>query len=212
MADKTLIQRLYLIAKGDEGLSAGDQRFARDLIEGKYGYNKRGYLTERQQAAALKMIQRADSSADQQANPDTTPKLSAVYAFLQAAREHLKYPKLMLAMGDHTLKVYLSGSMSKHPNTVNLVTNNEYGEMDVWLGRVFETGEWQHWNKNPELHKEAAQLLERLAVDPAAVAAESGRLSGNCCMCNRALKDERSTDVGYGPTCAKRWGLPWGKK
>ena len=33
-----------------------------------------------------------------------------------------------------------------------------------------------------------------------------------CCFCNRALEDERSTAVGYGPICAGHFGLAWGNR
>lgn len=29
-----------------------------------------------------------------------------------------------------------------------------------------------------------------------------------CSFCGLALTDEGSVEVGYGPVCAKRWGLP----
>lgn len=34
--------------------------------------------------------------------------------------------------------------------------------------------------------------------------------SGNCCFCNRLLTTTESVSMGYGPHCAKRYGLPWG--
>lgn len=40
-----------------------------------------------------------------------------------------------------------------------------------------------------------------------------GKLSHHCVFCNRALTDDadgRSIDVGYGPVCADKHGLPWG--
>lgn len=45
-------------------------------------------------------------------------------------------------------------------------------------------------------------------------AAEYGALHSSCIFCARPLTDERSDPalggVGYGPECAKKWGLPWG--
>ena len=40
-------------------------------------------------------------------------------------------------------------------------------------------------------------------------AAAFGRTSSFCCYCARRLEDGRSVDVGYGPVCAKKYGLPW---
>jgi hypothetical protein len=61
---------------------------------------------------------------------------------------------------------------------------------------------------------ERHRLMEEteLAQHPAETAAKNGKLTGNCCFCTSALTDKRSTEVGYGPTCAANYGLPWGSK
>lgn len=41
-------------------------------------------------------------------------------------------------------------------------------------------------------------------------AAQFGHDYAHCVFCSKALTDERSTTVGYGPDCAERVGLPWG--
>lgn len=43
-------------------------------------------------------------------------------------------------------------------------------------------------------------------------AARFGHLTGTCVYCQRRLTDERSIRVGYGPTCATNYGLPWGEQ
>jgi hypothetical protein len=43
-------------------------------------------------------------------------------------------------------------------------------------------------------------------------AAKFGHLYGMCVFCSKTLTDERSIEVGYGPTCASHNGLPWGAK
>lgn len=47
-----------------------------------------------------------------------------------------------------------------------------------------------------------------------ALAAKHGIDHGNCIFCHRDLTDERSDPVqggaGYGPTCARKYSLPWG--
>ena len=53
--------------------------------------------------------------------------------------------------------------------------------------------------------------LKAFAADPETVAAQYGSLTGNCCFCGRKLTDDRSTNVGYGPVCADKFGLNWGK-
>ncbi len=52
--------------------------------------------------------------------------------------------------------------------------------------------------------------LSAFKADPVAYMAEQGKKEGNCCFCSRDLTDERSTAHGYGPICAKHYGLAWG--
>jgi hypothetical protein len=52
-------------------------------------------------------------------------------------------------------------------------------------------------------------LFSAIAADPAKAAAESGHLTGRCSFCSRTLDDSRSVQHGYGPQCAKKFGLPW---
>jgi len=50
----------------------------------------------------------------------------------------------------------------------------------------------------------------RLTADEAAAI---GHLTHHCCFCGIELTDEgegRSVEVGYGPKCARKHGLPWG--
>ena len=54
------------------------------------------------------------------------------------------------------------------------------------------------------------KLLQRLAADPAGVASKYGKMTGRCCFCHLQLTDAKSLAVGYGKTCAKNYGLPWG--
>ena len=77
----------------------------------------------------------------------------------------------------------------------------------AWLARINQSGELtgpgRRWLA-------LVELLRHLAEDPAKAAGEAGRLTGSCCFCGLALTDARSTGVGYGPTCAEKWQLPWG--
>lgn len=42
-------------------------------------------------------------------------------------------------------------------------------------------------------------------------ASRFGKVTGQCINCGRGLTDERSLQVGYGPTCAANNGWPWGE-
>lgn len=57
---------------------------------------------------------------------------------------------------------------------------------------------------------EQLALLANLEADPSKVLGQHGVATGVCCCCGRPLSDKRSREVGYGPICAEKFGLPWG--
>ncbi len=56
----------------------------------------------------------------------------------------------------------------------------------------------------------AIRHLSESTVITAEQAAAFGHSYGRCVFCHKQLSDERSTEVGYGGTCAKKYNLPWG--
>lgn len=150
---------------------------------------------------------------------------SAVYDFILAARKHMKYPKIHLqtketkkgAKDGLPVMIAMSGSRSSRPDTVTVTDGGSYGE-NIWYGRITAKGVWEQsfrCDTYPERTKSIVTLLKQLAKDPAKTAAEYGKLTGNCCFCYLPIgqgDDKRSLKVGYGSTCAKNYGLPWGEK
>lgn len=59
---------------------------------------------------------------------------------------------------------------------------------------------------------EIVRFVRYVAEDPEAAAVENGMLTGNCVFCAAGLHDRRSTAVGYGPICAKKFSLPWSEE
>lgn len=76
---------------------------------------------------------------------------------------------------------------------------------EQWLGRIMPDGRVGRplADDGPTL-----EVLRRIGVDPAAAAHEYGATNGVCSYCNTELTDAGSVEVGYGPVCAKRYGLP----
>ena len=122
---------------------------------------------------------------------------------LAKAGENLKFPSIVLADGDRTIKVAKAGQRSKYFGSIT-VAGERYGQ--GWYG-IIKGGEFKPAR---DCDDKITDLLTRFAENPAKVASEHGALTGTCCFCNKALKDERSTSVGYGSTCAKHYDLPWG--
>jgi Family of unknown function (DUF6011) len=125
----------------------------------------------------------------------------------ETAKKHLKWPSIILTLENKTqVKVSVAGSKSKYLGQL-MVTSPEFG--DAYYGRIDQNGTFYPGKENnPAIQK----LLADLSNDPANTAAKQGYLTGHCCFCNRSLTDEKSTDVGYGRTCAKNFGLSWGRK
>lgn len=141
---------------------------------------------------------------------------------LEAIRNkpNAKRPKITFAMeGGRVLVLSIAGERSKKPGTINVTNGKKYGEADnVWYGRIDpQTGVF---SPGRDCDSTVVSFLKTFSEDPAGVAGRYGRRTGFCCFCHKALTRSRGTgprcralysvDVGYGPDCAKRFGLPFG--
>jgi hypothetical protein len=183
-----------------------DQKFANDLI---VYYEKKHTLTPKQQPWVAKLIAKA-----------TTPKpvvqavnvggFSGVVALFKTAKQHLKFPKVILSVGGTLVKLSLAGAQSKAPGSINLVGEGQYPNRE-FFGTVSPAGEFKPSFKMTEAFKaELAAVLTALGANPAKVAKEHGKLLGVCCFCNTPIgtgEDQRSVAVGFGPVCADHYGL-----
>lgn len=165
-------------------------------------------LSHKQVALLLKI-------EDEQDNP--RPKvvaignLGALVLMLQHAKQHLKFPKFRMRRDENggEVVVSLAGERGANPGWVYVKSEGGYHE-STYYGKINpHTGEYFPTREAPT---DVGSALVKFADDPAGVASDYGRLSGNCCFCMHSLKDERSTSVGYGPECAKHYALPWGTK
>jgi hypothetical protein len=130
--------------------------------------------------------------------PTAIANVAPIVAFLKAANERgLRFPKLRVldADGSSELLLYLSGARSRVPGSVVVKRNGNY------LGVVRPTGEV--FSSQVPVDRLAA-----VAENPAEAARSFAALSGRCSFCNLPLTDAGSVEVGYGPVCARHWGLP----
>lgn len=193
-------------------LSANDQAFALSMLARAA---RKGDFSPGQKPYVDKLIARANA-------PVVAPtqvqvgSLSGILALFDKAREHLKFPAIVLTAATlaEPIRVSVAGPSSKFPGSINVVTQERCPATGRrgWLGRIYKDGRFEAGNAvaGTETATAISALLQRFAAAPAEVARESGRLNGRCCFCNIALTEERSTAVGYGSTCAKHYGLPWG--
>lgn len=87
-------------------------------------------------------------------------------------------------------------------NSGSLYLKSEHGD---YLGKITPRGELRAVATIPQ---EAKEELRQFAIEGHSYLASIGRMSGNCCYCGRDLTDTESVTLGYGPICARHYGLP----
>lgn len=184
-------------------LSPKDQAFAEDLLRAEERW---GSLTPRQDTWASKLIARANTPP---AEAKPVGDLKGVLALFNRARERLKHPAVVLQVPQlGEVRISVAGERARFPGSLNVTSNGPF-DSRTFYGRVKLDGGFEQSNR-ATVPDALVSHLRRFAEHPAEVAAEHGKLTGACCFCNTPLTDERSTAVGYGPTCAANYGLPWG--
>lgn len=124
----------------------------------------------------------------------------------RAADAQKRAPNIVLERDGQRVQLRLAGERSSQPGAVNVTDGRPYGQ-NQWFGRINPDG---RFTASRTCTPVVRQLLLDLAADPAAVAGQHGVATGSCCFCSRELSDKRSRSVGYGQTCAGKFGLPWG--
>lgn len=189
-----------------------DRDFAVSLLD---QYARKGSLSDKQWPYVERLIATAKGGPREPAKVVAAGGLGAIHALFDKARKHLKHPAIVLAAPTSwtaatELRISIAGEQSRQPGSVFV---KERGG-PAYYGRVSLDGSFVpgrdlgHANAIEALRG----VLTEFAADPAGVAARFGKLTGRCCFCNQALSDGRSTAVGYGETCAKNFGMPWGAK
>jgi hypothetical protein len=133
---------------------------------------------------------------------------SLIVKFLTAARERGKaFPNVtFLTDNGASLNMYLAGAASKYPGAVQVKLNGE------WIGRIETSG-----SVAGKLAYNAGllALINDIAADPVKAAQIYARNTDHCSFCGKKLTDDRSgssVEVGYGPVCAEKFGLPHAPK
>jgi len=67
------------------------------------------------------------------------------------------------------------------------------------------------WVPTDKATRTIIDIVKKIERDPVEYARSHGLKTGRCCFCSRKLTDPRSVTSGYGPVCAERYGMPWGK-
>jgi hypothetical protein len=134
-----------------------------------------------------------------------------LFALFQCAiSNNLKYPKLRFQMEKDTLIVKLNGAKSRYEGSIALTNDAGFGSLaSRYYGRIEKNG---GLIGGRDLTPAVEALLQRIAADPIGVAAELGKLHGNCVFCGKALTDQTSAAFGYGKICSAKYNLPYTSK
>lgn len=136
-----------------------------------------------------------------QAVPAPVIDLKSISEFLHAAKSRgLNAPKLRVLAPNGRDEVRLSiTTKGMEPGSIAVVVAHDF------YGCVRTNGSCVGKLAGDDVMQ---QHLLRVAQDPISAAKEYAALTGLCSFCTKPLTDEGSTEVGYGPICAKKWGLP----
>lgn len=144
--------------------------------------------------------------------PKVEMDLKPVADFINAAKGRgLKFPKVSFLLSPtQTVTLSVAGEQSKAPGAVQVKMAGVHGTgyyENKWVGRVTVAGMVEGPLAGAQ-YANVREALKEIAADPAKAAKEYAALTGACSFCNTGLTDEGSIEVGYGPVCAKRFGLP----
>ncbi len=139
--------------------------------------------------------------------PKPTVSLDRIFEMLRTAGESLRFPSVLVWTDNgRGFRLSIAGSRAKFPGSITITSAERTDGQREWYGRVLTDGEVTISRNAPA---DLLENLEAFAADPEGVAAKSADIAGACSFCNRELTDARSTGHGYGPVCAKRYGLAW---
>lgn len=181
-----------------------DAEFAKSLCD---GCTKNGGVTEKQLYWVEKLTAKA---LEDEPELRIVRKAAAIFDLFDNVSGKLKRPTFTIDGGaGPDLRLSLAGERAKVPGSINVTTNEGNYDSRKWFGRILRNGEWQESSRHP-VTDAVFEAVERFSEDPEGEAARYGKKTGACCFCSRELSDDRSTEAGYGKTCAKNYGLHWG--
>jgi len=172
-------------------LSARDQDFAQSLLA---DFQRRG-LTARQEPWIKTLLDRAQPPRP----PIPVPEIIKLFQHAMSVGK-LKEPMLRIT---GTLKIRRDRFGSDNELVILLDSpsgRRVCGRIDLKTGMAtLKSGFTAEY-----------AAIQEFESDALASAVEYGRKLSSCCFCGLTLSDPPSVRAGYGPICARNWGLPWG--
>ena len=203
----SLVESIVALEQALPKLKPSDRNFAESLVNGPWGFKKRGKLSEKQWAWVEKLIARANGSAEAKPVEQGVGSLEKLMALFATAKASLKWPKLHLEVDGLPVVIAIAGPKSSRHGWLRITDGGAFG-VGRFYGWVSPEGGFQpSGSLSAQETDKIARLLRHMSHAPAETAKTYGRLTGNCCFCRRELSDEKSTAAGFGPVCAQKWGL-----
>ena len=185
-----------------EWLKSATGDFAASLLE---QVGKRGDLSPKQLQRVYESIAREEDWAKQREQKATQTQINMtdlLDRFALALKAGIKRPKvntgdllfsLAPASGKNAGHVYVKGD------------KDDWGERP-YLGKITPEGKFF---AGRGVEDDVKQRIAEVGADVVTAAKAHGAQHNNCCFCSRDLTTNESVSNGYGPICAKRYGLPW---
>ena len=135
----------------------------------------------------------------------------AILKLINTARESgLKYPSIQLEYQEKSFgTIRIKICYSPHFNCIQIkVSDGYFCSLTAKQGNIYCITKERKWFN--EIGPSVFEFLQDFEKDPISGAKLQARKTSNCCFCCNRLTDPRSVLMGYGPTCADNFGLPWG--
>jgi len=181
-------------------LSARDAEFAQSLLDQAA---RRG-LSDKQLFWVRKLAEPKAPAAPAKPKADLSA-IAALFAKAGGSRPAITFG----TDATNVVRLTVAGSQSRLPGTINVTSPERGWEGRTWFGRIDYDGHFEPSRKVEAQQTTAIEAaLEAFARNPEEQARLYGFRTGTCCFCAAELTNETSMALGYGPVCAKRWGLP----
>lgn len=180
------------------------------FIDLEGNFKKYEKLTEKQEWWVRKLYSDALGLTEQpQHQKVDVGNLDGLMKMFALAQQNLKYPAIVIKTESGNVSIKVAGSSSKYKGSLQVTDGRPFGD-NVWYGSVTPEGVWtvnSRLDAESEAVKTVTRVLKSLSVDPVKVVQKSAHLSGDCCFCRSKLTADKSAAVGFGPVCAKNYGL-----
>lgn len=162
-------------------------------------------FTDKQSMYVTRILQKL-SGEFKEPEPVVVVGLNKIVDMMHFAMVSMKFPKVRFTLDGVTIQLSVAGRSSKNFGAINVTDGRPFGQ-NQFYGCILTNG---IWSPSPTTPKKVVDFISELAQDPQAGASKYGKLTQHCCFCQSGLTDPKSLAVGYGPVCAKRYGMVWG--